>query len=235
MSQHDYNIANGGGAAVRADINNALLAILSQNSGATAPTTTKPFMPWYDTANGIIKIRNSADTAWLDYMNSSGQLIAPTATGLITALGGQIKFPATQNASSDANTLDDYEEGTFTPVVKGTGTMGTATYSTQQGTYIKIGKMVFVRGWLAWSSGTGTTNLYIDGLPFASAAFNPLTISYPNGLNPSASNYICNAYIEGGSTYFYIVQSVLGGGSSPAIPYDANGEFMFSGCYIANA
>ena len=65
MSQHDYNIANGGGAAVRADINNALLAILSQNSGATAPTTTKPFMLWYDTANGVIKQRNAADNAWV--------------------------------------------------------------------------------------------------------------------------------------------------------------------------
>jgi hypothetical protein len=66
MSQHDYNIANGGGAAVRADINNALLAILSQNSGATAPTTTKPFMTWYDTTTGLLKMRNAADTAWVD-------------------------------------------------------------------------------------------------------------------------------------------------------------------------
>ena len=66
MSQHDYNIANGGGAAVRADINNALLAILSQNSGATAPTTTKPFMFWYDTTVGVLKMRNAADTAWVD-------------------------------------------------------------------------------------------------------------------------------------------------------------------------
>lgn len=65
MSQHDYNIANGGGAAVRADINNALAAILSLNSGATAPTTTKPFMLWYDTANSVIKQRNAADNAWV--------------------------------------------------------------------------------------------------------------------------------------------------------------------------
>lgn len=65
MSQHDYNIANGGGAAVRADINNALAAILSQNSGATAPTTTKPFMLWYDTTTGVLKMRNAADTAWI--------------------------------------------------------------------------------------------------------------------------------------------------------------------------
>lgn len=65
MSQHDYNIANGGGAAVRADLNLALAAVLSQNSGATAPTTTKPFMTWYDTTTGVLKMRNAADTAWI--------------------------------------------------------------------------------------------------------------------------------------------------------------------------
>lgn len=64
MSQHDYNIANGGGAAVRSDINNALGAIQSQNSGSSAPTATKPRMPWYDTATGAMKFRDTGDTAW---------------------------------------------------------------------------------------------------------------------------------------------------------------------------
>lgn len=72
MSQHDYNIANAGGAAVRADINNALLAVQSLNSGATAPTATKPYMPWYDTATGALKMRNAADTGWV----SMGEAIA---------------------------------------------------------------------------------------------------------------------------------------------------------------
>jgi hypothetical protein len=162
MSQHDYNIANGGGAAVRADINNALLAILSQNSGATAPTTTKPFMLWYDTANALIKMRNAADTGWIDYMNSSGQLVAPTATGLITALGGQIKFPGTQNASSDANTLDDYEEGTWTPTLTG----ATFTYSVQAGRYLKIGSFVLVQAVIATGYASATGAFYISNLPF---------------------------------------------------------------------
>lgn len=64
MSQHDYNIANGGGAAVRADINSALSAIKSQNSGSSAPSATAPFMPWYDTATDALKFRNAADTGW---------------------------------------------------------------------------------------------------------------------------------------------------------------------------
>lgn len=65
MSQHDYDIANGSGASVRADINLALNAIRSCNSGASAPTSTVAGMLWYDTINGILKQRNSANTAWV--------------------------------------------------------------------------------------------------------------------------------------------------------------------------
>jgi len=82
--------------------------------------------------------------------------------GLVEFGGGQIKFPATQNASSDANTLDDYEEGTWTPSLG-----GTATYSVQSGTYTKIGRLVFIECSLSVATiGTGSTTT-IGGLPFA--------------------------------------------------------------------
>jgi hypothetical protein len=58
LSQHDLNIANQGFPAFRADLNAALEALVSSNSGATAPATTFANMPWYDTANNIFKIRN---------------------------------------------------------------------------------------------------------------------------------------------------------------------------------
>lgn len=81
------------------------------------------------------------------------------------ATAGQIKFPATQNASADVNTLDDYEEGTWTPNVG-----GTATYSVQLGTYTKIGNLVTVTCRLVIDViGTGALNA-IDGLPFTSKA-----------------------------------------------------------------
>lgn len=77
MAQHDYNIANGGGAAVRADINNALTAIQSLNSGSTAPTATVAGMLWYDTATGTLKQRNAGNTAWVsaaELIGGGGQL-----------------------------------------------------------------------------------------------------------------------------------------------------------------
>jgi hypothetical protein len=94
-----------------------------------------------------------------------------TFTGLvdISAAGaGQIKFPATANASSDANTLDDYEEGTWTPTITSDG--GTITSSTfTNGLYTKIGRIVCVSGLVTLTNvGTASGNLQLT-LPIASA------------------------------------------------------------------
>jgi len=65
MAQHDYTIANQSAPTARADINNALAAIVSQNSGASSPSITYANMVWYDTVNNILKMRNEADTDWI--------------------------------------------------------------------------------------------------------------------------------------------------------------------------
>ena len=80
---------------------------------------------------------------------------------------GQIKFPAAQNASSDANTLDDYEEGTFTPgITLGGGNTG-LTYSAQVGRYTKIGNRVsFSLHIILSNKGSSSGQLLITGLPF---------------------------------------------------------------------
>lgn len=67
MSQHDYILSNDTGANFRADLNNALAAIATANSGATAPTTTYANQVWYDTTLGILKIRNPSNTDWLSF------------------------------------------------------------------------------------------------------------------------------------------------------------------------
>lgn len=65
MSQHDYVIANDTAANVRADINSALAAIVSNNSGATAPATAYANQFWYDTTTKILKIRTESNDAWV--------------------------------------------------------------------------------------------------------------------------------------------------------------------------
>lgn len=65
MAQHSYSIPNQSGASFRSDLNNALSAIVSQNSGASAPTTTYAYQFWADTTNGLLKQRDAANAAWV--------------------------------------------------------------------------------------------------------------------------------------------------------------------------
>ena len=99
-----------------------------------------------------------------------------TTISSINLTGGQITFPATQSASANANTLDDYEEGTWTPAYSGAA--GTVTYTQQKGVYTKIGDTVFVSGHLESSATSGATSsqIFITGLPFT-----PTTINGRNG------------------------------------------------------
>lgn len=65
MAQHDYIIDNQTSANLRVDLNNALAAIVSQNSGATAPATTYANQFWYDTSTDTLKQRNESNTVWV--------------------------------------------------------------------------------------------------------------------------------------------------------------------------
>ena len=100
--------------------------------------------------------------------NSAITGAAATFSGIVAANGGGIQFPATQVASAGANTLDDYEEGTFTPSFSSSGSV---TYATRTANYIKIGRLVQCTIALqlsAISSPTGA--LTITGLPFTNGS-----------------------------------------------------------------
>jgi hypothetical protein len=92
------------------------------------------------------------------------------STGGVLQLSGGITFPATAVAATDPNTLDDYEEGTFTPVIADATTGGTtSTGGTVDGRYLKIGKWVTctINCYNFSTSGmTAGNNFYVRGLPF---------------------------------------------------------------------
>jgi len=114
------------------------------------------------------------------HANAGGTALTGTAgltfDGTTLAVPGQIAFPATQNASTDANTMDDYEEGTFTAGLSfGGGTTGItyAAGTTGASTYVKWGKNVIVAGYVELSSkGSSSGAAVITGLPFANEAAN---------------------------------------------------------------
>ena len=90
MAQHDMNIANDTAPLVRADINNALSALVSQNSGASAPSTTYANMIWYDSTNNILKMRNEADDAWISlfYLDQGTDAFRILQNTLVTDTSG---------------------------------------------------------------------------------------------------------------------------------------------------
>jgi hypothetical protein len=95
MAQHDYVIDNQGASPARTDLNNVLQAIMSMNSGATAPSTTVANMFWYDTANDLLKMRNEANTGWITLgtvnqstSNFESATVNGKTVGTLTAAGG---------------------------------------------------------------------------------------------------------------------------------------------------
>ena len=86
MATHDYVIANGTGAAVRSDINDALAAIVSNNSGSSEPATTYAYQWWADTTNNLLKLRNSANNAWITLRELDGTLLMEHGTATAPGL-----------------------------------------------------------------------------------------------------------------------------------------------------
>jgi hypothetical protein len=156
-------------------------------------------------------------------IDSSGNVLigktSATANGGDLQVSSGITFPATQVAKSDANTLDDYEEGTWTPQYT-FATSGTATMVSSSGAYTKVGRMVtvnFVAVTSSISSPTGQAT--ITGLPFTPAAtyiyggavgeVRRFGTDMPNlrlGINPSdpsiilykqATNSTTNTFVDG--------------------------------------
>jgi hypothetical protein len=116
--------------------------------------------------------------------------------------------------TGNANKLDDYEEGTFTPYWSGTGAAGSYTYTTQYGRYVKVGSLVHVQIRLQLSAITthSTGLVVVDGLPFTfgqSGVGGGTIISNNMNFPGAAGDYIGPSVEHGPSStdYFYIIFS----------------------------
>jgi len=105
MPTHDYVIENGTGQAVRQDLNNALAAIVSNNSSSSAPATTYAYQWWADTSNNILKIRNSANNAWVELLQLDGTITLEDGSASTPALAFRDDLD-TGIFSSAANTFN---------------------------------------------------------------------------------------------------------------------------------
>ena len=168
--------------------------------------------------------------------------VTPTFTTTIgvggatpAASGAGITFPATQSASSDANTLDDYEEGTWTPTYSAS-VLGTfsVSYTEQIGFYTKIGNIVYASFRIAGTvtKGTSSGDFLIANLPFTNiSGFDSFTgyIGFMGSILPSSPIGLLTA---SSSTFMYV--GIAAGGSlnvsaipSGATAYQVRGTIIY--------
>jgi len=134
--------------------------------------------------SSVVISGNTSGTITLDAPNVAGTtvLTLPTANGTIVSANSSniisvsgVKFPATQSPSADANTLDDYEEGTWTPLIQNSSGSESISLGASAGDYIKIGRMVWVgiSSYATNSSAiTASTQIYLRGFPFSCGTIN---------------------------------------------------------------
>lgn len=151
------------------------------------------------------------------------------SSGIDLSSNGQIKFPASQNASADANTLDDYEEGTWTPTFTANGSNPTYVLGATVAKYVKIGKLVNFTISMQWNSLSGGSGALQISLPFTthndSQGFQGnYQIGYSAGLVGTPKG----GYNDPNNAFFFMVKDATGG-TLIAIPDVASGGHIICG------
>ena len=219
MSTHDYIVDNQNGANFRSDLNNALAAIVSNNSSATAPTTTYAFMLWADTANDLLKQRNAADSAWVDILTLSTGAVsnAEVADNAITL--------AKMAHGTDGEIITYDASGA--PATVGVGTSGQVLTSNGAGSAPSM------QGLPSSGADTSLSNLSATGLqriPRAWCNFDGTGTPAVNGgsLNVSSisdngtGKYTVNFTAGIGGNFYSVVGSTIGATSQYANTYICN-------------
>jgi len=200
------------------------LTAIAANTFIPQPTISSPTITGTTTISGLLPA--AANTTQI------GSSTQPFAVGHFNG----IKFPGTQSASADANTLDDYEEGTWTPSIQGNAAAGTVTYGAlRYGYYTKVGRKVTVGGRIDYSNFTGASGyLLINGLPFTSLGSLEFigTFMTENLVYPTSSNY-CVTYIS--ASAFVIPWGIRDNGAWQTFPVtDTAANIIFTITYFTS-
>jgi len=161
------------------------------STSVTPSTTNFAFL-----TNGTSTVLNGSGNVTIQAGNVDKVAVSSTGlavTGLVdisAATSGQIKFPATQNASANANTLDDYEEGTWTATFVVDSGSVTTSASIRYGFYTKIGRQVTITCMVAATAiSSPTGSLYIFTLPFPVSS----TTGSDSAVSISGNNFTSSA------------------------------------------
>ena len=194
-----------------------------------------------NTSRELVEIHNNnanADNAVCLFIQQNGADASIELAG-----NGSIKFPGTQGASSDANSLDDYEEGTWTPTIFNATSGGTQVgAATAVGRYVKIGQQVHLQGYFVANAlnVSGNNFIYIRGLPFVSHSTSNLysagVVGFANGLAITAGHHMSlNVDHNGASAIAMQIWDLTTGTSQmTGDELSADGSFIFQTTYATN-
>jgi len=172
---------------------------------------------------------------------ASSQEIAMSGNS-ITELAG-VNFLASQSASANANTMDDYEEGTWTPLVQDHNLDARSqTYGNRYGRYQKVGNIVHISGKITMTSLgslTTTSGTRIAGLPFTSSSTTNneqgIVATYSEGLAMTANGSVTGKiYTNTTYAYMYEWDATIGTGGDglTLAELSADGLLEFFGSYV---
>ena len=215
-----------------ADLNGVNLSVsgTSTLSGLTASTALA-----LDASKNVVSVTNTGtgNNVLATAPTLVGNVTLSTGNIVIGTSGKGIDFSATPGTGT-SELLADYEEGTFTPVIKGGTTAGTATYAIQTGAYTKIGNRVFFSIYLSWSTHTGTGNMQVDGLPFTitnnNANYAAVSTFLDQDTTLSAGKILQTRTIPN-TTQLIFTQYATGGSGNATVPISAAGGVMLTGNY----
>ena len=191
MAQHDYILDNQSGANFRADLNNALLAISSNNSGATQPSTMYAYEWWIDTSNNLLKLRNSGNSDWITLP------ISITADNTVDINGGTVNGISSFSLSSGSTITTILDEDDFS-------SNSATALATQQSIKAYIDSQVTAQD-LDISDGSSTIAIDLDSetLSLLGASGNGVTFSIGQDVATSSNvvfNQVTSALVGNAST-----------------------------------
>jgi hypothetical protein len=165
-------------------------------------------------------------------------------TERVRITNGGIKFPTSQNASSDPNTLDDYEEGTWSPELR-PSSGGSYNWLSQKGRYVKIGKLVTLHGFVQFDivGGAGSGQMYLQNFPFTSINSGDLSanssVSIGRSGGWSGTHPVCGAIVsQTGATAAELYQRTSATSASSDLPASSMTSYAyvsFSITYTTNS
>lgn len=171
-------------------------------------------------AGDVVGPASATDNAAARFDLATGKLIQGSLfiiddSGSVSSFGGNITFPSTQVPSANPNTLDDYEEGTFTPTITFGGASVGITYSSQVGVYTKIGNLVTIGiAIVLTNKGSSTGAAMVGGLPFNVTSADTFPLNYQaNNMAATAATDL-QAQALASTTTISLVRFAAGAGTA---------------------